>query len=220
MQVNYGNNGSGLRYVCARAQVAYGEPECQSLAGGRLDALVGAQVLEALQPAALELHLAAAADVEEQRRQLHQHWRLRLERADYEVERAARQYQQVEPEHRLVARELERQWEAALQRQGAARQEYEQFCRTQPAVLSAEERARIRALASDIPDLWNAETTTAQDRQRVARLLVERVVVAVQGQTDQVDVALHWVGGSVTEHRLVRTVGRYQQLADYPRLCA
>jgi Recombinase/Resolvase, N terminal domain/Recombinase zinc beta ribbon domain len=102
MQVNYGNNGSGLRYVCARAHIAYGEPECQALAGGRLDALVGAQVLAALRPAALELHLAAAADVEEQRRQLHQQWRLRLERADYEVERAARQYHQVEPEHRLV----------------------------------------------------------------------------------------------------------------------
>src|SRR5439155_23336475 len=172
--------------------------ECQSLAGGRLDALVAEQTLQALQPAALELHLAAAADVEEQRRQAHQHWRLRLERADYEVERAARQYHQVEPEHRLVARELERQWEAALQRQGEARQEYAQFCRTQPAVLSAAERAQIRALASDLPDLWNAETTTAQDRKRVVRLVVERVVVQVQGQTEQVDVAIHWVGGRVT----------------------
>jgi DNA invertase Pin-like site-specific DNA recombinase len=220
LQVTYGNNGSGLRYTCARAHIAYGEPECQSLAGGRLDALVGAEVLRALQPAALELHLAAAADVEEQRRQLHQHWRLRLERADYEAERAARQYHQVEPEHRLVARELERQWEAALQRQREARQEYEQFCRQQPAALSDEERAQIRALAGDLPELWSAATTTAQDRKRVARLLVERVVVEVQGQTDQVDVAIHWVGGSVTRHRLVRTVGCYRQLADYPRLCA
>jgi hypothetical protein len=220
LMVNYNNAGGGLRYVCARAHVAYGEPECQSLAGGRLDALVAAQVLQALRPAALALHLAAAADVEEQRRQLHQHWRLRLERADYEVQRAARQYHQVEPEHRLVARELERQWEAALRRQQEARREYEQFCRQQPAVLSTEERAQIRALASDVPYLWSAETTTAEDRKRVVRLLVERVVVQVQGRTDQVDVAIHWVGGSVTRHRLVRTVGCYRQLADYPRLCA
>ena len=54
----------------------------------------------------------------------------------------------------------------------------------------------------------------------MVRLLVERVVVQVQGQTDQVDVAIHWVGGSQTRHRLVRTVGGYRQLADYPRLCA
>lgn len=220
MQVNYGNSGSGLRYVCSRVHVAYGGPHCQSLAGGRLDALVAEQVLEAVKPAALELHLAAAADVQEQRRLLHEQWRLRLERADYEVERAARQYHHVEPEHRLVARALERQWEESLCQRQQARQEHERFCHTQPATLSEEERDQIRALASDLPDLWSAETTTASDRQRVVRLLVERVVVAVQGQSDQVEVAIHWVGGSVSRHRLVRSVGRYQQLADYPRLCA
>lgn len=220
LMVNYGNSGSGLRYTCARAHICYGDPECQSLAGGRLDALVAGQVLQAVQPAALELHLAAAADVEEQRRLLHEQWRLRLERADYEVGRAARQYHQVEPEHRLVARELERRWEEALRQQRQVQQEYENFCRTQPAALSEEEREQIRALSNDLPDLWNAETTRVQDRKRVVRLLVERVVVAVQGQTDQVDVAIHWAGGSVSRHRLVRTVGRYRQLADYQQLCA
>jgi DNA invertase Pin-like site-specific DNA recombinase len=220
MQVNYSNNGSGLRYTCSRAHVAYGGPPCQSLAGGRLDALVAAVVLQAVQPAALELHLQAATDLEEQRRLLHEHWRLRLERADYDVGRAARQYHQVEPEHRLVARELERRWEEALHQQQQARQHYEQFCRTQPALLSQEEREQVRALASDLPGLWRAATTTAFDRQRVVRLLVERVVVGVQGQSDQVEVTVHRVGGSVTRQWLVRTVGSYRQLADYPRLCA
>jgi hypothetical protein len=96
----------------------------------------------------------------------------------------------------VVARELERQWEAALQRQQETRQEYEQFCRKQPAALSEAEREQIRALASDLPELWGAETTTAQDRKRVVRLLVERVVVAVQEQTEQVSVAIHWGGGA------------------------
>ncbi|MGL4551238.1 MAG: recombinase family protein, partial [Gemmataceae bacterium] len=85
LMVNYGNSGSGLRYTCCRAKVAYGGRECQSLAGGRLDALVAEQVLQAVQPAALRLHLVAAADVEEQRRLLHEQWRLRRERAGYEV---------------------------------------------------------------------------------------------------------------------------------------
>jgi DNA invertase Pin-like site-specific DNA recombinase len=219
LMVNYGNSGSGLRYTCCRARIAYGSEECQSLAGGRLDALVTEQVLRAVEPAALQLHLAAAADVEQQRRLLHEQWRLRLERAGYEVERAARQYHQVEPEHRLVARELERRWEAALHQQQQVQQEYETFCRTQPAVLSQEEREQIQALASDLPQLWKAETTTAEDRKRVVRLLIERGVVQVQGASDQVDVAIHWAGGSVSRHRLVRTVGRYRQLADYQRLC-
>jgi Recombinase/Recombinase zinc beta ribbon domain len=220
LMVNYSSAGYGLRYVCARVSVAYGEPACQSLAGGRLDAFVAAQVLAVLQPAALELHLAAAADVEQQRRLLHQQWQQRLERAAYEAERARRQYQQVEPENRLVARELERRWEEALQQERRLRQEYEQFCRTQPAQLTAAEQEQIRRLASDIPELWHAETTTAADRQRVVRLLIERVEVQVQGQTEQVEVAIHWAGGGVTQHRLARTVQRYEQLADYARLYA
>ncbi len=72
---------------------------------------------QALQPAALELHLAAAADVEEQRQQLHRQWQQRIERINYQGERAARQYQKVEPENRLVARELEHRWEEELQDQ-------------------------------------------------------------------------------------------------------
>jgi DNA invertase Pin-like site-specific DNA recombinase len=220
LMVNYNSAGYGLRYVGARASVAYGEAECQSLAGRRLDALVAAQVLAVLQPAALELHLAAAADVEQQRQLLHRHWQQRLERAAYEAERARRQFEQVEPENRLVARELERRWEEALRAHERLQGEYEQFRRAQPARLSAAEREQIRALASDIPELWHAESTTAADRQRVVRLLIERVEVQVQGQTEQVEVAIHWAGGGVTRHRLVRPVQRYEQLAEYPRLCA
>ena len=49
------------------------------------------------------------------------HWQLRRERARYEVERAARQYQACEPENRLVARELERRWEESLKVPAATR---------------------------------------------------------------------------------------------------
>jgi DNA invertase Pin-like site-specific DNA recombinase len=90
MVVNYHNAKNGLRYNCHRALVCYGEPECQSLSGARLDALVAQQVLAALQPAALELHLAAMAEGEKQRQSLHRHWQQKLERATYQVERAAR----------------------------------------------------------------------------------------------------------------------------------
>jgi DNA invertase Pin-like site-specific DNA recombinase len=216
--VNYTNAGSALRYSCARGAADYGEPVCQSLSGQRLDALIGSQVLAVLQPAALELHLAAAADVAQERQRLHQHWQQQVERARYQAERAARQYQAVEPENRLVARELERRWEEALQEQRHLEEDYERFCRAQPATLSRAEQEQIRALARDIPELWQAETTTAADRQRLVRFLIERVVVQVQGVTDQVEVAIHWSGGFVSQHSLARAVQRYDQLADYARL--
>ena len=81
-----------------------------------MDDLVAEQVLLALEPAAVELSLKAIEDVHQERDRLHRHWKQRLERATYEAERAERQYQAVEPENRLVARSLERQWEEALRK--------------------------------------------------------------------------------------------------------
>jgi DNA invertase Pin-like site-specific DNA recombinase len=220
MVVNYNNAYNGLRYNCYHALTCYGEPECQSLSGKRLDAFIAEQILAALQPAALELHLAAAADVEKQRQSLHQHWQQKLERAGYEVERAARQYGAVEPENRLVARELERRWEEALHERRRLEQDYEQFCSQRPAHLSATQRQQIRQLAQNIPQLWSADTTTAVDRQQLVRLLIERIVVEVQGQSEQVKLAITWSGGCISQHAFVRSVRSYEQLADYPRLCA
>lgn len=220
MMVNYSDGGRALRYCCSRGLTSYGEPECQTLSGRRLDDLVATEVLAALRPAALELHLMAAADIEQQRGLLHQNWQQQLQRATYQTDRAWRQYQQVEPENRLVARELERRWEEALREQGRLQQQYEQFSAAQPAQLSAAQQEQVRQLAADVPALWHAETTTAADRQRLVRLLVDKIVVQVQGKTERVKVAIHWSGGSISQHDLVRTVQRYEQLADYPRLCA
>jgi len=216
--VSYGGRASRLRYSCSRAMVEYAEPVCQSLAGRVLDDLVAAQVLAALEPAALELTLAAAADLQQERARLHRNWQQQLERARYETERAWRQYDAVEPENRLVARELERRWEEALAEQRRLEEDYARFGRSQPEGLSAAEHARIRALARDLPALWQAPTTTAADRQRIVRLLVEEVTITVRGASEQVDVSIRWAGGDQTGHALVRPVQRYQQMADYAKM--
>jgi DNA invertase Pin-like site-specific DNA recombinase len=77
MTAAYSNNGTSLRYLCHQEHNVYGGPRCQSLVGGPLDKLVGALVLEALEPAALEISLQVATDVEAERRQVHQQWTYR-----------------------------------------------------------------------------------------------------------------------------------------------
>lgn len=220
MVATYNNNGAGLRYNCSQEMVAYGGEMCQSLTGKPLDAWMSEWVLQALEPAALEVSLEVAADVEAQRQRLHQHWAKRLERAAYDVDRAARQYHAVEPENRLVARTLERQWEEALKAEEQLKADYRRFVAEQPATLSSEEREAIRRLASDLPTLWHAETTTAADRQAIIRQLVERVVVTVQGESEQVDLEVHWIGGHRTQTRQRRPVARLDQLSYYPDLLA
>jgi DNA invertase Pin-like site-specific DNA recombinase len=218
MMVAYSGRASRLRYSCGRAMVEYAEPVCQGLAGRVLDDLVAAQVLAALEPAALELSLAAADDLEQERARLHGNWQQQIERARYQAERVRRQYDAAEPENRLVVRDLERRWEEALKEQRRLEEEYARFGRDQPAGLSASEREQIRTLAHDLPALWQAPATTAADRQRIVRLLVEEVVVTVREESEYVDVIIQWAGGSTGRHALVRPVQRYQQLADYEGL--
>jgi hypothetical protein len=220
MAAAYNNNGSGLRYACSREMVNYGGSMCQSLAGMPLDSWLSELVLQALDPAALEVSLEVAADVEAQRQRLHQHWAKRLERAAYEADRAARQSHAGEPENRLVARTLERQWDEALEIETQLQAEQRRFVAEQPATLSREEREAIRRLATDLPTLWHAETTTAAERQAIIRQLVERVVVTVQGESEQVDLEVHWIGGHRTRTRRSRPVARLDQLSYYPELLA
>ena len=178
------------------------------------------QVLVALQPAALELSMAAADDLQHERQRLTENWQQRLERARFQTDLADRQYQTVEPENRLVARELERRWEAALTEQRQIEAEYEQFRRTQPAQLAAEERACILALAQDLPTIWHAASTTPADRQRIIRLVLSRVIVNAEATSDRVTVKLEWAGGFTSEHEVVRSVKGYRQKADFGQLVA
>jgi DNA invertase Pin-like site-specific DNA recombinase/uncharacterized protein YndB with AHSA1/START domain len=208
------------RYTCQRQQLEYAQSPCQSVAGRVLDELVSQQALAILEPANLELSLRAADDLQQERERLHGHWRQRLERAGYEVQRAARQYHAVEPENRLVARELERRWEQALLDQRHVEEEYARFCREQPAALTGEERAAILALAADIPRLWHASQTSPAHRKTILGHLMEKVIVSVQGETERVDVTIHWAGGFTSQHELVRPVARYEQLSHYDRLIA
>ena len=194
------------------------EQVCYGLNTKVIDELVAAQVLRALEPAALELSLKAIEDIEQDRARLHRHWKQQLERARYESQRAERQYQAIEPENRLVARTLERRWEEALSAQRQLEEEYDRFCREQPRQISAEDRERIRALSRDIPALWNAPETTAADRKEIIRHLVEKVVIHVKHDSEYVDVTIHWQGGFTSQHEVVRPVKTYEQLRDYQQL--
>jgi DNA invertase Pin-like site-specific DNA recombinase len=205
-------------YSCERHLFEDTEQVCAGLQAAPIDDLVAGQVLRAIEPAALELSFKAMEDIRLERGRLHRHWKQRLERARYESQRIERQYQAVEPENRLVARTLEQRWEEALCQQRQLEDEHDRFLREQPPQLRDDERARIKALSGDLPALWNAPATTAADRKEIVRLLVERVVVHVRRDSEYVDATIHWRGGCVTSHELVRPVLHYEQLRDYDRL--
>jgi hypothetical protein len=200
--------------------VDYGGKLCVSVAAGAVDACVSALVIQALEPASLEVSLQVAENIEAEHHRLDEAWNHKLERAQYEVDRAMRQYDAVEPENRLVGRTLERQLEERLTAQRHLQEEHHRSVAQQLTALSSSERDAIRALASDIPTLWAATTTTSADRQTIVRQLIDRIELHVQGNTERAEVIIHWVGGHRTASLFVRPVARTDQLSYHRELVA
>jgi DNA invertase Pin-like site-specific DNA recombinase len=220
MFVTYNDDGREARYACNQMATTYGAPRCQSISARPVDEQVRALMLEALSPSAIAVSLQVAEDLELERQQRRRHWTQRLERATYEADLARRRYEAVDPSNRLVARTLERDWETALAARQALEREHERALAREPEQLTLEEQAAVRRLAEDIPALWSASSTTARDRQTIARMMLHRVVIHLHGETEQAEIECHWAGGVVTRHEIVRPVRRFEQLANFDQLLA
>jgi DNA invertase Pin-like site-specific DNA recombinase len=217
MSIHYQQQGH--QYRCGRQATDYGGVSCQGISGKSLDQAVVTLALEALSPAAIELSLSAVAQFEQERQDLTRHWQQRLERATYEAERAQRHYQLVEPENRLVARQLAQAWETKLRIQQQLQEEYQRFCQQQCQDISESEREAIRQLANQIPQLWNASTTTNPQRKEILRQILVRVILDVNDESEFADLTLEWVGGTRSEITIQRPVAKFTQLSNYSQLC-
>jgi DNA invertase Pin-like site-specific DNA recombinase len=140
MTVNYHGSDKRYSYVCTRRNTVYGGSACQCLSGAQLDGFAAEKVLQALEPAVLELSLEAVQNIEAERAELDGLWKKRMERASYEAERAGRHYRAGEPENRLVARQLAKDWEKKLSEEQRLKEEYKRFLLSRPRLLSASER--------------------------------------------------------------------------------
>ena len=199
MTVRYRQGKASHQYVCCREASDYGGSLCQQLAGAWIDEFVTEQVLQALEPAALELSLAAATHIEQDRSELNKLWHQRLERASFESERSGQHYRLIEPENRLVARQLAQDWENALQAEQQLKEEYERFSYEQPKQLTDEEKKEIRHLAESFSHLWSAETTIHAQHKELVRQVIQKIVVNVKGESEQVQVSIEWNDGFVDQ---------------------
>src|SRR5580700_9134773 len=202
LYVSYSGRGAmALRYRCRGAHLRTGEPRCITFSGLRVDRAVAGEVLHAIGGNAVEAAVEAAEKMrrhfQEQRRAVE----LELEQARYEAKLAARRYDAVDPDQRLVAAELEARWNAALRKA----QELEERLRNcddagnPPAIPDKEV---LLSLAQDLPAVWNSPRTAAGLKQRIVRILVEEVVVDVDEAKQEVVLLIHWAGGRHSELRV------------------
>src|SRR5213079_1075450 len=167
--------------------------------GIQIDEAVTRTFVAALEPAGLAATLAAAERLEVEREAALKQWRLGVERASYEASRAERRYRAVDPDNRLVARGLEREWEESLSALEAAKAELARRERERPRVLSQEEHDRLLALGPDLATVWHAATTTPRDRKELLRALLEEVIIKVERDKAAAHLTLRWKGGALTE---------------------
>jgi biotin operon repressor len=207
MQTGYsGPKGNSPRYVCGRAQQLYAVKHgCQSIGGGRLEKTILSQLFTVLEPASLQATATALAEADT-------HYAARLavfekntERARYEADRAGRQYDNVEPENRLVARTLETTLETKLAAVRVAENDLATQRARRPLTLTADEIAWITRAGADIRAVFAAPTTTTIERKQLIRAVITEVVLTVNPDTRIADLRIIWQGGADTQLQMPMT---------------
>lgn len=164
-------------YVCSRAYVSRGEPHCQSIAGWPVDAAIGELIAAEMTPAAVELALEIRKEIEARYDEADK-LRLRaVERAQIDADLAQRRFMLVDPNNRLVAGTLEREWNDKLRMLADLREERESALREDRATLDDAIRDRLIAMTADFKTVWRDPTLPNRERKRLLAYLVEDVTL-------------------------------------------
>jgi DNA invertase Pin-like site-specific DNA recombinase len=200
LHTHYSGRNASPGYHCSGKDIVQGRGVyCLTVGGIQIDQAVTDAFLKAVTPASVEITEQAIRRLETDHDAALEQWRLAVERARYEADRAERQYRAVEPENRMVARGLETEWEKRLRDLAAAETELERRQQLRPRTLSQEEKNRMRALGSDLRNVWTAPTTTDRDRKELLRTLLEEVIVTVDRLAHRAHLTVRWRGGKLTE---------------------
>lgn len=210
MRVFYGmRSGHAHRYHCRGDDSHVGGWLCIGIGGVRVDRAVAAQIVEAVSEHAIEAAIRAADQSAKADNDVRQTLLRELEEARYDASLAARRYEVVDPTRRLVARELETRWNAALERVAHLEERiarHDEAAALRPRV----DRAALMVLACDLPSAWNAPGTDMRTKQRIAHILIQEVLIDLDDASREAVVTIHWRGGRHTELRVSRVrCGRY-----------
>jgi|SRR5215468_910104 len=198
----------GTRYLCNYLRQQYRVPVCQNLPADPMDAHVVAAFLAALSPVELDLYERAVAALQQDDERVRCAQQQQLQRLRYQARLAERQFNQADPDNRLVTAELEKRWEAALHELKEAEEKFHQPLQRPPALeaLRPEEREAFLQAGRKIPELWRQGRLSAQQQKAFLRCLIDKVV-AHRSAPDTLQVRIVWRGGETTTAQLPVTVG-------------
>jgi hypothetical protein len=192
-------------YICqASYQNGDADKICQSMTSRPVDAAIAEAFLEAVSPVGVEVGFRVLEQLEQDLAAQRRQRELQLEQARYEARLAQRQYDAVDPDHRLVASELERRWNEKLERVTHLEQAYAQAEQEAQWNITPEERRAIQELSQNLPLLWRAATTTNQERKRLLRMAIASVQLDGVSKAETIDVQIRWRSGVLTNFAVKR----------------
>ena len=192
-----------VRYCCIRGYLDNGQPKCITFGGTSVDEAVSRQLLRVVGPVAVESAVMASEEEVRQRDDVLDALRRDLEAAQYAAQRAQKQYDRADPDNRLVADELERRWNAALQCVRELETRIDQHLHTNKTT-RVSSREEFLELASELEDVWNSPIANVRLKKRIVRTLIQEIVTDVDAAAGEVILVIHWKGGVHTELRLPR----------------
>jgi len=184
------------RYSCYGAPTNHGTARCITISGLSIDAAVGVEVLRILKPLGIDAAVRAIATQTSEASAAQRQLELSLQQARYEAAHARRQYDAVDPTNRLVAGELERRWNEALQAVHRIEGEIAAIVAAKPPPLGERERQQLMQLGGDLALAWSHPGATAAMRKRILRTALKEIVVRKEGAV--INMVLHWQGGDHT----------------------
>ena len=202
-------------YVCQREGIEHGQPVCQHVPGSGIDEAIGALLVEAVSPVALEVALNVQQELQSRLEEADKLRRRQVERAQYEADLARRRYMLVDPGNRLVADSLEAEWNSKLRIVAEAQQEHERQRQQDRQELSDQQRAAILALSTDFPRLWRDPNTPDRERKRMTRLLLEDVTVL---RGEMIVLQIRFKGGAARTLTIPLPPNAWQQRATSPEV--
>jgi hypothetical protein len=206
------------RYTCTALAASYGAATCLHVDGASLEAVIVDAFFQALAPAELNLLEEVLCAQRADAARLATLRADQLARAEYEAGLAQRHYQAVDPANRLVAAELERRWEIALQAVVEAREEMERMAsQPQSPELTEEMKEQLQDVGRHLPVLWASGRLTPAQQKELLRSLIRRIIVT-RPTPDTVEARIVWVSGAVTPYSVHPPIARGSDVSGYEQL--
>jgi len=203
-------------YVCQRHGIEYGKPKCQHIPGSNIDKAIEQLLLELVKPVTLEIAFTVQQEVQQRLKEADKLRYQKVQRAQYQSDLAKERFMNIDPRNRLVADQLEADWNEKLRALNDVRQEYEQQHELDKIKLDKQCREKILSLVKNFPKVWNDSSTSDQQRKRMIRLIIEDVTMIRDARN--VDLRIRLKGGATHQMTVPVPLSAWQARKTKPEI--